>query len=64
MTTHMTLNDLHDIMQSSYKKNHSTGTTMLHIQNDILTTLDQNKILLIVYIEFVLHLTQWVMKCY
>ncbi len=29
MTTHMTVNNLHDIMQSSYKVNHSTETAML-----------------------------------
>ncbi len=30
MTTHMTVNNLQDIMQSSYKENHSTKTAMLH----------------------------------
>ncbi len=39
----MTVNDLHDIMQSSYKENHSTETAMLRVHNDILTALDQNK---------------------
>ncbi len=62
MTTHMTLNDLHDIMQSSYKENHSTGTTMLHIHNDILTALDQNKAVLIVCMQLVLHLKQLIMN--
>ncbi len=37
MTTHMTVNDVHDIMQSSYKENHSTETAMLRMHNDILS---------------------------
>ena len=51
MTTHMTLNDLHDIMQSSYKENYSTETAILRMQNDILTALDQNKAVLIICID-------------
>ncbi len=33
ITTHMTVNNLHDIMQSSYKENHSTETAMLRMHN-------------------------------
>ncbi len=51
MTTHMAVNNLHDIMQSSYKENHSTETAMLHMHNDILTTLDQNKSVLIICMD-------------
>ncbi len=50
MTTHMTVNNLHDIMQSSYKENHSTETAMLRMHNDILTALDQNKSVLIIHV--------------
>ncbi len=48
MTTHMTVNNLHDIMQSSYNENHSTETAMLHMHNDILTALAQKKTVLII----------------
>ncbi len=51
MTSHMTVNDLHDMMQSSYKENHSTETAMLRVHNDILTALDQNKSLLIICMD-------------
>ncbi len=51
MTTHMTVNDLHHIMQSSYKENHSTETAMLRMHNDILTALDQNKSVLIICMD-------------
>ncbi len=51
MTTHMTVNNLHDIMQSSYKENDSTETAMLHMHNDILTALDQNKPVLIICMD-------------
>ncbi len=47
----MTVNNLHDIMQSSYKENHSTETAMLHKHNDILTALDQDKSVLIVCMD-------------
>ncbi len=51
MTTHMTVNNLHDIMQSSYKENHSTETAMLRMHNDILTALDQKKSVLIICMD-------------
>ncbi len=47
----MTVNNLHDIMQSSYKDNHSTETAMLRMYNDILTALDKNKSVLIICMD-------------
>ncbi len=38
-------------MQSSYKENHSTETSILRMQNDILSALDQNKSVLIICID-------------
>lgn len=37
---HMETNDLHEKMQSAYKKLHSTETALIRVQNDILTNLD------------------------
>ncbi len=51
MTTHMMVNDLSDIMQSSYMENHSTETAMFNVHNDILTALDQNKAVLIIFMD-------------
>ncbi len=51
MTTHMTVSNLHDIMQSFYKENNSTETAMLCMHNDILTALDQNKSVLIICMD-------------
>ena len=38
-------------MQSAYKKHHSTETALLYIQNDILNSIDQNKVVLIVLLD-------------
>ena len=37
---HMSDNNLHDLMQSAYKAVHSMEMALLHVQNDILTALD------------------------
>ena len=38
---YMSENGLHDLMQSAYKPGHSTETTLLRVQNDILAALDK-----------------------
>ncbi len=53
----MTVNDLHDIMHSSYKENDSSETAMLHMHNNILTALDQKKAVLIIFMTLVPHFT-------
>ena len=47
----MDLNNMHEIMQSSYKKHHSTETALLYIQNDILNYIDQHKAVLLVLLD-------------
>ena len=48
---HMSVNMLHEIFQSSYKKFHSTETALLKIQTDILTALDQKKCVLLIMLD-------------
>ena len=38
---HMDPNNLHELLQSAYKKFHSTETALLHVQSDILQAIDQ-----------------------
>ena len=48
MDKHMTDNNLHEVMQSSYKQYHSTETALTCVQDDFLRALDdKNSILLI-----------------
>ena len=42
---------MHETMQSAYKKHHSTETALLYIQNDILNSIDQNKVVLLVLLD-------------
>ena len=39
---HMNDHNLHEVMQSAYKRAHSTETVLVKVQNDILVNLDQN----------------------
>lgn len=48
---HMLINDLHELLQSSYKPLHSTETALLRIQSDILTALDNRKCVLLVMLD-------------
>ena len=41
LTNYMTINQLHEPMQSAYRACHSTETALVRVQNDILRTLDQ-----------------------
>ena len=51
LNLHMDLNNMHETMQSAYKKHHSTETALLYIQNDILNSIDQNKLVLLVLLD-------------
>ena len=51
LNSHMDLNNMHEIMQSAYKKHHSTETALLYIQNDILNSIDQNEVVLLVLLD-------------
>ena len=41
LTNYMTINQLHEPMQSAYRACHSTETALVRVQNDILSILDQ-----------------------
>ena len=51
LNSHMDLNNMHETMQSAYKKHHSTETVLLYIQNDILNSIDQHKVVLLVLLD-------------
>ena len=42
---------MHEAIQSAYKKHHSTDTALLYIQNDILNSIDQHKIVLLALLD-------------
>ena len=48
---HMTLNNLHELYQSSYKQFHSVETALLRVQSDILSALDSKKCVLLIMLD-------------
>ena len=48
LNTHIDVNNIHEAMQSAYKKHLSTETALLYIQNAILNFIDQHKVVLLV----------------
>ena len=48
---HMTVNNLHLMFQSAYKKNHSTESALLKVKNDILMNMDEQKVTLLVLLD-------------
>ena len=51
LEVHITRNDLHDSVQSAYRKQHSTETALLKIHNDIGTSMDQKKCTLLASLD-------------
>ena len=47
----MTINQLHEPMQSAYRACHSTETALVRVQNDILRTLDQGGAAILVLLD-------------
>ena len=48
---HMTVNDLHSVPQSAYKKYHSTESALLNVKNDMLMIMDAQKVTLLVLLD-------------
>ena len=48
---HMSSNDLHIPLQSAYKQNHSTGSALLKVKNDILLNMEAQKVTLLVLLD-------------
>ena len=48
---HLTIKNLHEEHQSAYRKFHSTETAVLKVQNDVLQSLDQNNVTIMVLLD-------------
>ena len=48
---HLTLNNLHEEHQSAYRQSHSTESALLKVQTDILQSLDQNDVTVLVMLD-------------
>ena len=48
---HMSRNNFYDPLQSAYKINHSTETTIWRLPNDIIKSLDDNKCTLLASLD-------------
>ena len=48
---HMTTNDLHMPLQSTYKQNHGTESALLKVNNDILLNIEAQKVTLLVLLD-------------
>jgi exonuclease III len=51
LTDYMTVNNLHEDLQSAYKSGHSTETALIKVQNDILTSIDQHGVVILVMLD-------------
>ena len=51
LNSHRDVNNMHEAIQSAYKKYHSTETALLYIQNGILNSIDQHQIVLLVLLD-------------
>ena len=51
----MTDNNLHEYFQSSYKPGHSTETALVKVQNDILTSIEQHVIVMLILLDTIYY---------
>lgn len=51
LSKHMCDHGLHEVLQSAYKPGHSTETALLRVHNDILTTMDDRGIVILVLLD-------------
>ena len=51
MESHLASNNLHEPLQSAYRKVHSTETALLRVQNDILESLDSGRVAMLVLLD-------------
>ena len=47
----MTLNNLYPPLQSAYRKNHSTETTLIKLNNDVLLKLNSQHVILLILLD-------------
>ena len=48
---HLTANNLHSLLQSAYKQQHSTETALLKVKNDILMSMDEQHVTFLVLLD-------------
>ena len=51
LENHLTMNDLYEILQSAYRKHHSTESALLKVNNDILKAINEDKVCLLVLLD-------------
>ena len=51
LTSHILNNDLGEVLESAYKKLHSTKTTLLRVQNYILRAIDSRRSVILVLLD-------------
>ena len=51
LENHLSLNNLHEEHQFAYRRFHSTKTALLKVQNDILNSLDQNDVTILMMFD-------------
>ena len=51
MISHLDFNELHELLQSAYKRFHSCETALICVQNDILTSIDDGQCVLLVLLD-------------
>ena len=51
MLNHMTMNGIHEPLQSAYKAGHSTETALVQVHNDICSAMDQNQVTILVLLD-------------
>ena len=51
LNTHIVVINMSEAMQSTFKDHHSTEAALLYVQNDILNSVDQHKLVLVVLLE-------------
>ena len=51
LKSYITDYNLHEYLQSAYKPGHSTNTTLVKVQNVILTSTDKNRIVILIRLD-------------
>jgi exonuclease III len=51
LRNHLSQNELLDVYQSAYRSNHSTETALIKVQSDIISSLDERKIAVLVLLD-------------
>ena len=57
LNEHMTQNDLHEPLQSAYKRYHSKETALLKVHNDIMWAVERKGVTILLLLDLVVHST-------